>query len=83
MSSPMAEKAHTPVEFTANHLDWLLKVHEAVFDAIEQAETRLVVEVWSQDDRGPVAWIEAHPEDNEARIRFAPPISPPGEAGGQ
>lgn len=67
------KKDRTPVEFTGNDLDRLLKVHELVFGLAETAEARVVVEVWSKRDDGPAAWLEVHPEDSEVRVTFVRP----------
>lgn len=73
MSEHSAEKGPVAVEFSGNDLDRLLKVHELVFGLAETAEARVVVEVWSVRDDGPVAWLEVHPSDSEVRVTFIRP----------
>lgn len=57
--------------FLPDDLSMLKHLAEKVAETATWAGRRLVVEVWSRSDDGPVAWIEMHPEDSHPTVRFA------------
>jgi len=66
------------VEYDANELDRLLKLHTAFHDLVESSGRRLVLEVWDFTDQRPIAWIEAHASDSLPKITFTDPRTRPG-----
>lgn len=68
-----------PREFLAEDLTHLGQLAQKVGELVDFYNARMVVEVWADNDSGPIAWLELHPADSgdAARIRF----SREGEAG--
>lgn len=61
-----------PREFLAEDLTHLGQLAQKVGELVDFYNARLVVEVWADNDSGPIAWLELHPSDSgdSARIRF-------------
>lgn len=87
MTGPTADY-DAPHYFTADDLKYLGHLSEKVKDLADWYGARLVVAAWDKGDQRPIAWVECHPGDTDATVRFGPeepeqdaPI-PPGSRGG-
>jgi hypothetical protein len=75
MSHPAENDA--PHHFGAGDLKYLGHLSEKVEALTEWYGARLVVAVWDKGDQRPIAWVECHPGDSDATVRFGP--EPPDE----
>lgn len=81
MSEGGAEK-DAPHYFSADDLKYLGHLSEKVKGLVEWYGSRLVVAVWDKGDQRPIAWVECHPSDSDATVRFGPEeteVTPPAD----
>lgn len=61
-----------PHYFDADDLKYLGHLSGKVKATAEWYGARLVVAVWDKGDQRPIAWVECHPDDSDATVRFGP-----------
>jgi hypothetical protein len=61
-----------PHYFDADDLKYLGLLSEKVKGLAEWYGARLVVAVYDKGDQRSIAWVECHPDDSDATVRFGP-----------